>query len=69
MEAKDYTELQQMIELAGRALVSGTLTDWQHANTSTFHILASMILDLNDRINRGDYTSSLADTGDLYNGI
>ena len=50
MEAKDYAELFLLVKGAEKALVSGQLSDWQHANTSTFHVLASMILDINERV-------------------
>ena len=50
MEAKDYAELFLLVKGAEKALLSGQLSDWQHANTSTFHVLASMILDLNERL-------------------
>jgi len=52
MESKDYSELFLLVKGAEQALLSGQLTDWQHANTSTFHVLASMILDLNARLAR-----------------
>lgn len=69
MDNKDYAELALMIAGAERALLSGELNDWQHATTSSFHVLATAILDLNARINRGDYNMALASAGDLYNGI
>lgn len=69
MDNKDYEEIAKMVKGAETAILSGELTDWQHATTSTFHVLATAILDLHARINRGDDTGSLANTGDLYNGI
>jgi hypothetical protein len=50
MESKDYSELFLLVKGAEQALLSGQLTDWQHANTSTFHVLATMILDINARL-------------------
>ena len=50
MDSKDYAELLFMMKGAEKALLSGQLADWQHATTSTFHVLASMILDLNARL-------------------
>lgn len=52
MEPKDYSELFMLMKGAEQALLSDTLTDWQHANTTTFYVLASMILDLNVRLAR-----------------
>ncbi len=50
MEAKDYLELKQLVRGAEIALLSGTLSDWQHSSTSTFHILCTAILDLKERV-------------------
>lgn len=52
----DYSELRMLVRGAERAVMSGTLNEWQHANTSTFHILATAILDLHDRLARLEVT-------------
>jgi len=54
MEKIDYSELALLLRGAEKAIMSGTLNDWQHANTSTFHLLATAIVDLNERLNRLD---------------
>lgn len=74
MEAKDYAEILLLVKGAEKALFSGQLNEWQHANTTTFHILASMILDLNARLLAvgGAYPStnqSLVATAEAINGI
>lgn len=56
MNEIDYSELRMLIKGSEGAILSGTLTDWQHANTSTFHILASAIVDLHDRLARLEVT-------------
>lgn len=58
MDPKDYAELFMLVKGAEQALLSGQLADWQHANTSTFHVLATMILDLNDRLARFETTAN-----------
>jgi hypothetical protein len=56
MDNIDYSELRMLIKGAEKAIMSGTLNDWQHANTSTFHILASAVVDLHDRLARLEVT-------------
>lgn len=56
MDAIDYSELRMLLKGAEKAIMSGTLNDWQHANTSTFHILCSAIVDLHDRLARLEVT-------------
>ena len=50
MDNKDYSELLLLLKGAETALLSGELNDWQHATTSTFHLMAQFILDLNARL-------------------
>lgn len=50
MDKQDYLEIESLLRGAAQMIVSGQLNDWQHANTSTFHLLATAILDLNDRL-------------------
>lgn len=50
MDREDYLEIEGLLRGAAQMLVAGQLNDWQHANTSTFHLLATAILDLNERI-------------------
>src|SRR5574337_830074 len=50
MDNKDYSELTLLLKGAQQALLSGELNDWQHATTSTFHLMAQFILDLNERL-------------------
>lgn len=50
MDNKDYAELMFLSKGAEQALLSGELSDWQHASTSTFHLLAQFILDINARL-------------------
>ena len=50
MSSLDWLEMKELIRGAEGAILSGTLNEWQHASTSTFHILASALLDLNERI-------------------
>jgi hypothetical protein len=57
MGSKDWLELQQLVRSAEAAIMSGTLNDWQHANTSTFHVLANALLDLNNRLARFETAS------------
>lgn len=52
MDREDYDEIDSLLRGAAHMLVSGQLNEWQHANTSTFHLLATAILDLNDRLAR-----------------
>ena len=52
----DYSELRLLLRGANAAIMSGTLNDWQHANTSTFHVLATAIVDLHDRLARLEVT-------------
>lgn len=49
MDNKDYSELALLLKGAETALFSGELNDWQHATTSTFHMMAQFILDLNTK--------------------
>lgn len=56
MDTIDYSELRLLIRGAQGAIMSGTLNDWQHANTSTFHVLAEAIVDLHDRLARLEVT-------------
>jgi hypothetical protein len=56
MDAIDYSELRLLLRGSEKAIMSGTLNEWQHANTSTFHILATAILDLHDRLARLEVT-------------
>ena len=57
MEKTDYSEITLLMKSAEKALFSGTLNDWQHANTSLFHVMASFIVDLNDRLARLELSS------------
>lgn len=50
MDPTDYAQLAILLRGAEKALLSGTLNDWQHANTTSFHVLASAIIDINDRL-------------------
>lgn len=50
MDQTDYNEIDSLLRGAARMLMEAHLNDWQHANTSTFHVLATAILDLNDRL-------------------
>lgn len=50
MEHADYLELQGLQNNAGQALMSGELNDWQHALTSTFHLLSQFILAQHNEI-------------------
>ena len=52
MDRIDYAELALLVRGAESNLMSGQLNDWQHANSSVFHVLATAILDLNDRLAR-----------------
>ena len=56
MEQTDWLEMKELIRGAEGAILSGTLNEWQHASTSTFHILASALLDLNGRLARLEST-------------
>ena len=56
MNEIDYSELRMLLRGAESAIMSGTLNEWQHANTSTFHVLASAIVDLHDRLARFEVT-------------
>ena len=56
MDEIDYSELRLLVRGASAAIMSGTLNDWQHANTSTFHVLAEAILDIHDRLARLEVT-------------
>lgn len=56
MDNLDYSELRMLVRGAQSAIMSGTLNDWQHANTSTFHVLAEAILDIHDRLARLEVT-------------
>ena len=56
MNEIDYSELRLLLRGSEKAMLSGQLTDWQHANTSTFHILCTAILDLHDRLARLEVT-------------
>lgn len=56
MDEIDYSELRLLLRGANAAIMSGTLNDWQHANTSTFHVLATAIVDLHDRLARLEVT-------------
>lgn len=49
----DWTELWMLRETATKALLSGELHEqWQHVSTSTFHLLSTYLLDINDRLAR-----------------
>ena len=52
MEQTDWLEMKELIRGAEGAILSGTLNEWQHASTSTFHILATALVSLNDRLAR-----------------
>lgn len=56
MNEIDYSELRMLLRGSEKAIMSGTLNEWQHANTSTFHVLATAILDLHDRLARLEVT-------------
>lgn len=67
MDAIDYSELRMLIRGSEKAIMSGTLNEWQHANTSTFHILAVAIVDLHDRLARLEVTTDKSvDPGTVY---
>ena len=67
MDKIDYSELRMLIRGSEKAIMSGTLNEWQHANTSTFHILAEAIVDLHDRLARLEVTSDkLTGPGTVY---
>lgn len=73
MDNKDYNELVLLLKGAETALLSGELNDWQHATTSTFHLMAQFILDLNARLAgvAGAYPAtnqSILTTTDLEDG-
>jgi hypothetical protein len=57
MDQTDYLEIENLLRGAAQMLVAGQLNDWQHANTSTFHLLATAVLDLNDRLARLETSS------------
>lgn len=50
MDLTDWLEFQELLRGAEGALLSGQLNEWQHATTSSFHVLATAILDLNTRL-------------------
>lgn len=50
MDVTDWLEIKELVKGAEGALISGQLNEWQHADCTSFHVLASAILDLNDRI-------------------
>jgi hypothetical protein len=52
VDKQDYLEIESLLRGAAQMIVSGQLNDWQHANTSTFHLLATAVLDINDRLAR-----------------
>lgn len=52
MDRKDYSELTLLLKGAEQALLSGGLSEIQHISTTTFHLLAQFILDLNERLSR-----------------
>lgn len=56
MEHKDWLEIQNLVKEAEGALLSGTLNDWQHANTTIFHVLGTALFDLYQRM--GTYPPS-----------
>ncbi len=58
MDQTNYSELVLLLKGAEKAILSGTLNEWQHANTSTFHILATTLVDLNDRLARLELSSN-----------
>jgi len=57
MDRTDYAQLALLVKGAEVNLMSGQLNDWQHANSSVFHILALAIIDLNDRLARLEPTA------------
>jgi len=58
MSSLDWLEMKELIRGAEGAILSGTLNEWQHASTSTFHILATGLLDLNNRLARLESTTN-----------
>jgi hypothetical protein len=52
MDRTDWLEIKELTRGAEQALLSGTLNDWQHANTTVFHVLGIAILNLQDRLAR-----------------
>ncbi len=52
MDSTDWLELQQLVRGSESALISGQLNEWQQADCTAFHVLASAIMDLNARLAR-----------------
>ena len=52
MSAADWLELKELVRGAEGALLSGQLGEWQHADCTSFHVLASALLDINARLAR-----------------
>ena len=52
MNNTDWLEIKELVNGAEAAILSGTLNEWQHASTSTFHVLATALLDINTRLAR-----------------
>lgn len=50
MDNTDWLEIEQLVRGAEGALLSGQLNEWQHADCTAFHVLATAILDLDDRL-------------------
>ena len=71
MDNKDYSELTLLLKGAQQALLSGELNDWQHATTSTFHLMAQFILDLHARLARAypETDQPILTTTDLENDL
>lgn len=57
MDRTDWLEIKELVKGAEGALLSGQLNEWQHADCTSFHVLASAILDLNDRLAKLDVTT------------
>lgn len=52
MDKTDWLEIKELVKGAEGALISGQLNEWQHADCTSFHVLATAILNLNDRLAR-----------------
>lgn len=50
MDRTDYAELALLLKGAEQALLQGNLNEVQHVSTTTFHVLAGFILDLQARL-------------------
>lgn len=57
MDDIEWTELKELVKGAEMALISGQLNEWQHADCTSFHVLATAIMDLHHRLAEVEATS------------